>query len=134
MINKIYNESCIETLAKIETGSLNMIFADPPFNVGKKYGSGSDKRSDYYKWCEGWIGECFRVLKDNGTFYLMTIDRHLEKLFPMMGSRGVFISLVKWRNVAACQDKKDFGLRLSRFWFMARQKIINFIPTRRPEK
>jgi site-specific DNA-methyltransferase (adenine-specific) len=87
-----------------------MIFADPPFNVGKKYGKDDtkDKRDDYYEWCDQWIDEGFRVLKDTGSFCLMTIPRHLEKKFPMMGKRGVFVNLINWRNVSASHDKRRF--------------------------
>lgn len=108
--NKIYNMDCVEGMKQIKDESIDMIFADPPFNVGKKYGDDitKDNRSDYYSWCEEWINEGFRVLQPHGTFYLMTIDRHLEKKFPMMGARGVFINLVKWRNVSACHDKRRF--------------------------
>ena len=88
--------------------SVDMVFADPPFNVGKKYAGQTDKRDDYYSWCESWIDQCFRVLKNTGTFYLMALDRHLEKIFPMMADRGKFINLVKWRNVSASHSKRSF--------------------------
>lgn len=88
--------------------SVDMIFADPPFNIGLRYIGQTDKREDYYPWCEKWIDECFRVLKNTGTFYLMTMDRHLEKLFPMIGSRGKFINLIQWRNVSAFHNKRGF--------------------------
>jgi adenine-specific DNA-methyltransferase len=102
---------CLEIMRGMDAGSVDLVFADPPFNVGKKYGSDNgsgDKRTDYYQWCDLWITECFRVLRDTGTFYLMTLDQHLEKKFPMMGSHGVFINLVKWRNVSANHGKKQY--------------------------
>lgn len=101
---------CLEGMREIPDESIDLIFADPPFNVGKKYGEDStkDNRSDYYLWCEEWINEGFRVLKKTGTFYLMTLNRHLEKKFPLMGKRGVFINLISWRNVSACHDKRSF--------------------------
>ena len=73
---------CIDGLQQIETATIDMIFADPPFNVGKKYGKDDtkDKRDDYYDWCDQWIGEGFRVLKDTGSFCLMTIPRHLGRV------------------------------------------------------
>lgn len=100
----------VEVLQTLESESVDMIFADPPFNVGKKYGgkAGNDNRSDYYEWCASWISEGFRVLKQTGTFYHMTIDRHLEQLFPIMGKYGKFINLIKWRNVSAEHNDKQF--------------------------
>jgi len=105
----LFNEDVLTALKRLESDSVDMVFADPPFNVGKKYaGKSGDNRADYYEWCEAWIGECFRVLKDTGTFYHMTLDRHLEKIFPTMGKGGEFINLIKWRNVSAEHDTRQF--------------------------
>jgi len=109
-MNKLYKGDCIQVLQTIPSESVDMIFADPPFNIGKKYAgkSGMDKRNDYYEWCEAWVSECFRVLKSTGTFYHMTIDRHLEKLFPVMGKYGKFVNLIKWKNVSAQHNDRQF--------------------------
>jgi site-specific DNA-methyltransferase (adenine-specific) len=105
----LHQGECEEVLKGIPSESVDMVFADPPFNVGKKYaGKNGDSRSDYYEWCEAWVSECFRVLKDTGTFYHMTIDRHLERLFPIMGKYGKFVNLIKWRNVSAEHDPRQF--------------------------
>lgn len=94
---------------EIPDNSIDLIFADPPFNVGKKYGNNlNDRRDDYYEWCGRWISESFRVLKDTGTFYLMTITRHLGKLYPMMEKYGVFINHVNWRNVGGVSSPRCF--------------------------
>ena len=106
---KLIHGDCLVELPKLEAGSVDMIFADPPFNVGKRYaGKDTDSRADYYEWCESWIAECFRVLKETGTMYHMTIDRHLEKMFPIMGKYGNFVNLIKWRNVSAQHSKRQF--------------------------
>ena len=86
----IYCGDCCEILPHLQ-GS-QMIFVDPPFNVGKKYGGSGDKRDNYYEWCEQWIDLCFLNLLDTGSLYLMLIPRHLEKIYPMLGPRGVFIN------------------------------------------
>lgn len=99
---------CEDVLKTILDESVDMVFADPPFNVGKKYaGKAGDQRGDYYEWCAVWIAECYRVLKPTGTFYHMTIDRHLEKLFPLMGA-GVFVNLIKWQNRSTQSNPLSF--------------------------
>jgi len=98
----------LEVLPHIESESVDMVFADPPFNVGKNYGKTKDNRDDYEQWCADWISECFRTLKPSGTFYLMTIPRHLPMLYPMMSERGVFINQVNWKNVSAAHAKKGY--------------------------
>lgn len=94
----------------ISDESVDLVFLDPPFNVGKKYGNNhDDKRTDYYEWLESCISESFRVLKNTGTIYLMSITRHLGKLYPMMDTRGVFINHVTWRNVSGALSPRCFG-------------------------
>ena len=95
-------------MARMKDNSVNMVFADPPFNIGKQYNGFKDKNLTYYDWCNSWVKECFRILDYTGTFYLMTIDRHLEEKFPMMKKYGVFINQIKWRNVSAAHDKRRF--------------------------
>lgn len=100
----------LEVLQSLESESVDMVFADPPFNVGIKYAgkASNDDRADYPEWCASWISECFRVLKSTGTFYLMTITRHLEHLYPSMKAHGVFINQVNWKNTAAVNDKRSY--------------------------
>lgn len=105
---RLAHKDCLQFLREIETGTIDMVFADPPFNVGVQYKGYKDDVNNYPGWCATWIDECFRVLKDTGTFYLMTLDRHLEWKMPLMAKHGVFINLVKWRNVSAVHDKRRF--------------------------
>jgi site-specific DNA-methyltransferase (adenine-specific) len=75
----IFND-CIETLKTMKEQSVDLIFADPPYNLGKDFGNGSDSwddKTEYLKWCYAWIDECFRVLKDNGTFYMMNSTQNI---------------------------------------------------------
>lgn len=105
----LHQGECEEVLKGIPSESVDMVFADPPFNVGIRYaGKSGDKREDYYAWCSEWIAECFRVLKPTGTFYLMTITRHLESLYPLMKRGGIFVNQINWRNVASTSDKRRF--------------------------
>ena len=106
----LYEGDCLEVMQKLPSESADMIFADPPFNVGKKYGgkSNTDNRADYYEWCYRWIAEGFRLLKSTGTFYLMTIPRHVFKIGCEMEKHGVFINKVEWRNVSTFHNKRGF--------------------------
>jgi len=51
---------------------MDVIIADPPYNIGKDFGNDSDKQelSEYLLWCDEWIKECYRVLKPTGTMYI----------------------------------------------------------------
>ncbi|MFH2030804.1 MAG: DNA methyltransferase [Bacteroidota bacterium] len=64
-INKIIAGDSIELLNKIPANSIDVTFADPPFNLKKKYSSYYDKleMQEYVDWCEEWISEMVRVTK-----------------------------------------------------------------------
>jgi site-specific DNA-methyltransferase (adenine-specific) len=106
----LYKGDCLEIMRTLPSESVDMIFADPPFNLGKKYGGkpDTDNRSDYCEWCAAWIEERFRLLKPTGTFYLMTIARHVFHMGSEMEKHGVFINKVEWRNVSSFHNKRGF--------------------------
>ncbi len=69
----LFSGDCLELLQTIEDNSIDCVFADPPFNIGKDYMNGYDdklKASEYLQWSEKWINECSRVLKPGGSFFL----------------------------------------------------------------
>ena len=99
----------IDLIQELDSESVDMVFADPPFNVGIKYGGGvNDKRKDYLKWSEEWIRECYRVLKPTGSFYHMNITKNLPGLLPIMDKYGFLINLIIWRHACAWGSNKRF--------------------------
>ena len=55
--NKIHQGDCVKLLAKVPSGSVDLVFADPPFNIGYEYDVYDDDQSetDYLSWCSQWI-------------------------------------------------------------------------------
>lgn len=72
MSNIIYEKDVLEGLSELDDNSIDIIVADPPYNIGKDFGNKSDKQKmeDYLNWCENWVRECERVLKPTGTMYI----------------------------------------------------------------
>jgi site-specific DNA-methyltransferase (adenine-specific) len=73
---ELYQEDCINVMKKIPDSSVNMIFADPPFNLNKKYESGIDdylSEQEYIEWTEKWILECIRILSPGGAIFVYNI-------------------------------------------------------------
>ena len=68
--NKIICADVFEGLSQIEDESVDLIFIDPPYNIGKKFESTIDKwdsDEDYLNWCYKWIDECICKLKKTGS-------------------------------------------------------------------
>jgi site-specific DNA-methyltransferase (adenine-specific) len=81
-MNTVCNEDCVTFLGRQPDQVYDMVFADPPFNVGYLYAEYKDDlpESVYLGWSERWMGEVFRTLKDNGTFWLAIGDEYAAEL------------------------------------------------------
>ncbi len=69
----LFQGDCLELLGSMKSESIDCVFADPPFNLGKDYKNGYEDSLDeeeYFNWCNTWIQECARVLKPGGAFFL----------------------------------------------------------------
>ena len=78
----LHNEDCIAGMKKIADGSVDLAFADPPFNIGYEYDEYKDalESDKYLDWSRQWLGEVVRVLKPNGTFWLAIGDEYAAEL------------------------------------------------------
>jgi site-specific DNA-methyltransferase (adenine-specific) len=77
-LGRLYNGDCLKLLKTMDSESVDMIFADPPFNLNKLYSSKIDdnlKSDKYLEWCQGWLKECSRVLKNGGSLFLWNLPR-----------------------------------------------------------
>lgn len=81
-LDRIYQMDCLEGLAKIEPGTVDLAFADPPFNIGYEYDTYNDRKSTdaYLNWCKEWMSGVIRALKDDGTFWLAIGDEYAAEL------------------------------------------------------
>jgi DNA modification methylase/predicted GIY-YIG superfamily endonuclease len=80
--HKIHQGDCIELMKQIESDTINLVFADPPFNIGYEYDEYHDEQDadEYVAWSRAWISEVHRILKPNGTFWLSIGDEFAAEL------------------------------------------------------
>lgn len=75
----LYATDCFDLFAALRDDSIDCVFADPPFNLGKDYGAGavrdSLERRDYLKWCFAWIDEAARVLVRGGALFVYILPQ-----------------------------------------------------------
>jgi site-specific DNA-methyltransferase (adenine-specific) len=81
-MNTIKRGDCIREMQKLEAGSVDLVFADPPFNIGYDYDVYRDSLSaeKYLDWSRNWIGGVHRILKPDGTFWLAIGDEFAAEL------------------------------------------------------
>lgn len=74
----LFDGDCLEVLPKIQDGIFDTVFADPPFNLNKKYGTKSKDNlteDEYVEWCYKWIDECIRTLKPGGSLFIYNLPK-----------------------------------------------------------
>jgi len=79
-LGKLFEADCLEFLQSIPSRSVHTFFADPPFNLGKKYGrNGSDSRPDdeYLGWSKSWLDEAARILLPGGALFVYNLPKWL---------------------------------------------------------
>lgn len=67
-VNKIVCGNCIELMKEIPDNSVDLVVTSPPYNCDIEYDNYKDKISweEYYVWCEKWLREIYRIVKDDG--------------------------------------------------------------------
>jgi site-specific DNA-methyltransferase (adenine-specific) len=89
----LFAADCLEILSALRSETVDCIFADPPFNLGKDYKSDFNDRveeAEYYTWCQQWINEGSRVLKQGGAFFLYAIPELAIHFANFMNARLTF--------------------------------------------
>ena len=77
-LGALFSADCMAVLPKIKDGVVDIVFADPPFNLGKAYGESCNDlkpEEEYLKWCKAWVAECVRTIKPGGAFFLYNLPK-----------------------------------------------------------
>ena len=89
----LYGTDCFSLFAALKDASIDCVFADPPFNLGKDYGRGAVKDAletrDYLKWSFAWIDECIRLLTPGGALFVYMLPQWGYHLASHMEERGL---------------------------------------------
>ena len=93
--------------------SVDLIFCDPPYNIGKNFNGRKDRwRSDedYLAWCYQWLSLCISKLKPTGTFYLMAATQNMPCLDIFLRKHLTVLSRIVWSyDSSGVQAKRFFG-------------------------
>lgn len=80
ILNKINYGDCIKQMQKIENESVDLIIADPPYNLNKDFGNSSDKWNNvesWIIWSKEWIDAAILKLKPTGSIFIYGIHHYL---------------------------------------------------------
>lgn len=86
--HQIFVGDCLEVMKKISSESVDLIITDPPYNRGvkyiKKYFADRMKLEEYLSWLKNRLKECYRVLKKEGSMYLINYPELDARILPFL--------------------------------------------------
>lgn len=126
-LGHLYQEDCLKVMPTLETESVDLAFADPPFNLGKQYSSNiNDARAshDYLDWCHQWLDEMVRVLKPGGALFLWNLPKWNLPLGAYLNERLTF------RHWVAVDIK--YSLPIQRRLYPSHYSLLYFVKGDKP--
>jgi len=124
-LDKIICGDCIEVLGKTKEPFADLIFADPPFNIGYKYDKYYDKvkKKNYIAWTKQWISSCTKVLKPHGSFYIAIGDEYAANIKIIADELGLFMrNWIIWHYTFGQQMKNKFARAHTHIFYFVNDK------------
>jgi len=117
----------IEVLSnEIQDDSIDLIFTDPPYNIGKDFNGTKDKwESDesYLQWSYQWLDLCIKKLKSCGSFYVMTSTQNMPYFDIYLRKRLAILSRIVWYyDSSGVQAKRYYGSLYEPILFCVKDK------------
>lgn len=106
----LYQGDCLQLFRQIKSNSIDCIFADPPFNLGKTYDPKISDRLpeiEYLEWTQRWLDESVRTLKPGGSLFIY----HMPKWLLAIGSYLSKMDCIEFRNWIAIKMKNGFPIK-----------------------
>ena len=126
----IRQADCLLELRTLPSESVDLIVADPPYNLGKNYGNNHDLRGfrDYLEFTETWLTESKRILKPNGSIYVFMGVRFVSYLYDVLDQRlGFFFnSWITWHYTQGMGKTKGFSPRHEDILFFTKSEDFEF--------
>ena len=102
----LYQGDCLKFLSSLPSEVVDVVFADPPFNLGKEYGEGVSDQMEiekYLAWSKQWLDESVRVLKPGGSLFVFNLPRWCIEYGAYLNQKEMW-----FRHWIACRMPKAF--------------------------
>ena len=136
-------KDCVEGMASLPEGGVDLVVTSPPYNLGVRYRKYSDRldRQSYLNWCATWATGIRRILKPTGSFFLNIGSAPSNPMLPheiVFQLRDLFVlqNTIHWIKSIAI-DNRTFGhfkpISSKRFLNDCQEYIFHFTKTGRVE-
>jgi site-specific DNA-methyltransferase (adenine-specific) len=135
-INKISQGDCLELFKNIPDDSVDITFADPPFNLKKNYNSYNDslELENYLNWCEKWIFEMVRVTKPTGSIFIHNIPKWLTFFTNSLNKFAYFKHWISWEAPTSPMGKSLQPAHYGILFYTKKNKGSKIYELRYPHK
>ncbi len=122
----IHSDAILALHQEIPDNSIDLIFADPPYNIGKNFAGCKDKWTtdeEYLAWCYNWLDLCVKKLKPTGALYVMTSTQFMPYFDIFLRNKLIILSRLVWAyDSSGVQAKKYFGSMYEPILFCVKDK------------
>ena len=135
-LDRVTQGDCLEIMSKIEDNSVDMCFADPPFNLEKKYASYKDQRpaAEYVDWCRKWLGEMVRITKPTGSIFVHNVPKWLTYYACILNDIAYFRHWIAWDAMSNPLGKTLLPAHYGVLFYTKKPKGYKFYEIRAPHK
>lgn len=132
--------NAIDLFKSVKDESIDLIVADPPYNLGKDYGNNHDLKGfeEYILFTKEWLSEAKRVLKPEGSIYVFMGVRFISYLYDIMDRelQLFFNSWIVWHYTQGMGKTKGFSPRHDDILAFNKSKgfVFNLDDVRVPQK
>lgn len=140
MTNRLLCGDATMEMAKLPSASVDLLVADPPYNLGKDYGNNRDLKEwdDYVSFTKGWLAEGVRLLKPSGSLYVFMGVRFISRLFLLLEDefKLQFNGWITWHYTQGMGRKNGFSPRHEDLLFFTRSSrfVFDLDAVRVPQK
>jgi len=125
-IHKVILGDALEALRVLPNDSIDLIFADPPYNIGKNFNGHVEKwktEESYLEWCYEWLDLCITKLKPNGSLYVMTATQYMPFFDIYLRKKLYVLSRIVWSyDSSGVQAKNYYGSMYEPILFAVKDK------------
>jgi site-specific DNA-methyltransferase (adenine-specific) len=105
--NVVHHGDALEVLREYPDNSIDLVFADPPYNLDKTYNIYEDEQEQeaYLAWCNAWLQEYIRILKPTGSLYLLNLPRWSMYHAAFLNQHLYFQNWIVWNALSEPRGK-----------------------------
>ena len=133
--NQIIKGDALEIMRQIPDDSVDVTFADPPFNLKKSYEQYEDDKEtrDYLGWCKQWLNEMVRITKPSGSIFVHNIPKWLTYYSCYLNEIAYFKHWIAWDAMGAPLGKTILPNHYGILWYV-KSKNFKFYDIRAPHR